>query len=464
MAFFDRTGRRLDLKVVYWGPARGGKTTSLRSLHAAFPPYDRGDVQSVETEDERTYFFDYAPLDLPRYGDLQVRVNAYTVPGQAIYAATRRRILRGCDGVIFVADATAGLEANEASWRQLDAELVAREQGGRPYPVLLALNKMDVAGSAASAEVERRLREVTPKREPAGVVETTATRGTGVVRSFRIALLASAAHALGTDPASGARTARQALLRALEAQLSVTDHGWTAESAAPRATTVVHPSEGEPDLAGLEVALEATSRWTDRDRDARRLERESALARTIAEVGRRCLAARDAEDVARSTLAAIVPGLEALGGWIGLPGPAGGDRTFDAQGPAADAWGLAPLARHAEGKGGGLRTVDVPPGGHASLPRGARAVSIAFAAEGGTGWLLVAGPAPQGLGSEVEWLLPPVAACVELALDRLAAAAALRRANGELERRVHLRSADAERERGTRAASGPTEPGSAGAA
>ena len=82
MAQVDSTAKRLELKVIYWGPSRGGKTTTVRSLYGACEERHRGELSSVETEDERTYFFDYAPMDLPRYKGFAIRVHCYTVPGQ----------------------------------------------------------------------------------------------------------------------------------------------------------------------------------------------------------------------------------------------------------------------------------------------------------------------------------------------------------------------------------------------
>src|SRR5262249_41464721 len=101
MAPIDRARRTLDPRAVSWGPAGGGKTTTLRSVHGAFDPATRGELSSVDTEDERTYFFDYAPLDLPRWRGFSLRAHAYTVPGQEAYVETRRRILRGADAVLF---------------------------------------------------------------------------------------------------------------------------------------------------------------------------------------------------------------------------------------------------------------------------------------------------------------------------------------------------------------------------
>ncbi len=205
VAYLDRPAHRLDLKLVYWGPARGGKTTSLRSLHGSFTPGDRGEMQSVETADEQTYFFDYAPLELPRYRDLQIRVHAYTVPGQEVYVETRRRILRGADGVLFVADATpAAAEANLVAWRQPTEELARLDLGRRPHPVVVTVNKLDLPGARAVTDVVASLTGAVPTRGIVDMVGTSALLGRGVGQSFRRALVAAAAHALADESTAGA--------------------------------------------------------------------------------------------------------------------------------------------------------------------------------------------------------------------------------------------------------------------
>ena len=181
MAYLDRAARRLDLKLIYWGPGRGGKTTSLRSLHGAFAPADRGEIQSVETADERTYFFDYAPLDLPRYGDYAVRVHAYTVPGQDIYVETRRRILRGADGVDLRRrrDVRPRRLGNQSSWRQLDEALDGdRAAAGTRSRSSWRSTRSISPTRCARPRRWRRSRSVVPDRAPIDVVETTAIRGT----------------------------------------------------------------------------------------------------------------------------------------------------------------------------------------------------------------------------------------------------------------------------------------------
>jgi signal recognition particle receptor subunit beta len=208
MPHLDRANRRLELKLVYWGPARGGKTTSLRSLHGACDAAERGELSSVDTEDERTYYFDYAPMNLPRYRDFAIRVNAYTVPGQEAYVETRRRILRGADAVIFVADCRPEAQAaNLSSWRQLDDCLRAIEGTGAQRPVIIAANKQDVPGAIRGDETGRRLATAVPARSFVDLVEATAVAGKGVVRCFRSALVAASSWPRSTRASAGAPTA-----------------------------------------------------------------------------------------------------------------------------------------------------------------------------------------------------------------------------------------------------------------
>jgi signal recognition particle receptor subunit beta len=449
VAYLDRARRRLDLKVVYWGPARGGKTTSLRSLHAAFSSADRGDVQSVETADERTYFFDYAPIDLPRYRDLEIRVHFYTVPGQPAYTETRRRVLRGADGALFVADATPeASEANEAAWRQLDEELDRLESGGRRLPVLLAVNKLDVPGAVGAKETAARLAAAAPGRTPVDVVETTATRGTGIVRCFRGILVAAAEHALASDTSPGAEVAREELVAALRGHLHGTEDGGAVEGG--RRFLVVPTSPTEPHLAGLEVALEATRWLTERDLDVRELRRQQAIARLLVEIGRSCLEASEPEGLVRSLVVALVRSLHGAAGWIGLPDPAGGESVFDPRGRVTDAGLLDRLARVAgrDVAPGTTTPVEVPAGlrpardGEAS-----HGVLAPFAAGGGRrGWILVLGKADRAI-VDAEVVLAPAGAYLGLTLARLAALDHLREANAVLEQRVEERTQDLRRER-----------------
>lgn len=453
MAYLDRPAHRLDLKLVYWGPARGGKTTSLRSLHGSFTPADRGEMQSVETADEQTYFFDYAPLELPRYRDLQIRVHAYTVPGQEVYVETRRRILRGADGVLFVADATpAAADANVVAWRQLDEELTRLDLGRRAHPVVVTVNKLDLPGARAVDDVVASLAAAVPARAIVDTIGTSALLGRGVGRSFRRALVAAAAHALADESTAGAVSVRNAFLDALDAHLARSDDGAPVDDRpTTRRSVVVTRGPAGPDVAGLEVALDAARQMNDRDQHVRDLHRQQALARLLLEVGRLCLEANDPAELARAVLSALVPDLDGTAGWVGLPDPAGAEHVFDARGKARDAAALSQFVRVlARGVAAGASVpVEFPAGVDLSGAHdGRRGVLSTFSAGGGRrGWLLVLGTVERGLCEGAASVCEPAGAFVGLTLGRLAANARLQETNGQLERRVEERTLDLRRER-----------------
>ena len=452
MAYLDRAAKRLDLKIVYWGPGKGGKTTSLSSLHGAFAPADRGSIQSIETADERTYFFDYAPLEMPRYGDLEVRVHAYTVPGQDMYVETRRRILRGADGVIFVADATPSAQlANQFSWRQLDEALTAMNGGNRPLPVLVAVNKVDLQGALRAPETMARLAVVAPDRAPVNVVETAAIRGTGIVRAFRTVLVAAAEHALSAEPSRGAEPDRARFLAAL------TDHVKGAEDGAPiaavgrRTAVVIDASHAPIDAAGLEIAMEASRRLAQRERDVRELHLQQAHGRLLIDVGRLCLEAKSVSALAGSVLTTLAWNLEAAMAWIGLPDADGGTDVFDAQGPAADGDAAERYARRIGVgiDGGATVAVEIPSdAGLRADAEGRRGELAPFeTGDGRRGWILLVGSRERGIAAGADDVLAPAGSCVGITLARLDALAWLQDSNIILERRVEERTLDLRKER-----------------
>jgi len=415
MAQLDLVGRKLDLKIVYWGPARGGKTTSLRSLHGGVASAGEGEIQSVETADERTYYFDYVPLDLPRYQDFEVRVHAYTVPGQDMYVETRKRILRGVDGVIFVADATPpAAAATAASWRQLDECLREIEVGKRPYPVLVAVNKNDVPGARRADEVRARLAELAPTRRPIDVIETAAVHGRGVVRCFRTLLVAAAEHALAGSAAGVAASAGREFVAKLDAYFRRVDDGAVVDGGDRRRAVVVAPNDAPHDPAGLEVALESTRWLTQRDRDVHELHRQHAHGRLLLDIGRLCLEAASPEEFACLVLSTLVWNLEASSGWIGIPDAAGGTRILDGKGPAPEAVarvvGRIAAARALDADAGETLRVEFPLGtGIPDGPDGRQGVLTPFATgDGRRGWVLLAlRTAGRGLGDETEDVLAP---------------------------------------------------------
>ena len=145
MAFINYALREINCKIVYYGPGLCGKTTNLQWIYEKANPNNKGKLISLATETDRTLFFDFLPLDLGSIGSLKVRFHLYTVPGQVFYNASRKLILKGIDGVIFVADSQeARFDANLESIDNLDKNL--KEQGFdlMKIPYVLQLNKRDM--------------------------------------------------------------------------------------------------------------------------------------------------------------------------------------------------------------------------------------------------------------------------------------------------------------------------------
>src|SRR5512132_898773 len=124
MVFLNYTAMQMTVKIVYYGPGLCGKTTNLSWIHAKTAPRSRGEMVSLETETDRTLFFDLLRLDVGGIGGMKVRLQLYTVPGQVFYNATRRLVLKGVDGVVFVADSQlAAMDANIESFKNLQQNL-----------------------------------------------------------------------------------------------------------------------------------------------------------------------------------------------------------------------------------------------------------------------------------------------------------------------------------------------------
>lgn len=180
MAQVDLHERQLTLKLVYFGPPRSGKTTNLRALHARVDAAGRGRLMTLDTRDDRTLFFDLLPIFF-RTSALSFRIKVYTVPGQPTHEATRRLVLQGADGVVFVADSAPDqVDANREAWagmsrNRADLGLVAA-------PVLVQYNKRDLPGAIDLATADR-FGEAGRVLYPASAV-----RGDGVLVTFLAAV------------------------------------------------------------------------------------------------------------------------------------------------------------------------------------------------------------------------------------------------------------------------------------
>src|SRR5260221_14322901 len=175
MTFINYAAREINCKIVYYGPGLCGKTTSLQWIYDKTNPQAKGKLISLATETDRTLFFDFLPLDLGEIRGFRTRFHLYTVPGQVFYDASRKLILKGVDGVVFVADSqTARMEANLESLRNLELNL--KEQGYelKTIPYVLQLNKRDLPTALPMEEMTRQLQY---KDEP--IFEARASKGTG---------------------------------------------------------------------------------------------------------------------------------------------------------------------------------------------------------------------------------------------------------------------------------------------
>jgi mutual gliding-motility protein MglA len=173
--------RELNIKVVYYGPGLSGKTTSLKSLYSVLKPDSRGELISLATEGDRTLFFDFLPIHLDRVNDLSVRLQTYTVPGQIFYDATRKMVLNGADGVVFVADSQrAALDANLESLDNLATNLAELGIDLDHFPMVLQYNKRDLPNALPVAALRENL-----NRRASAEFETVADKGQGVYATFK---------------------------------------------------------------------------------------------------------------------------------------------------------------------------------------------------------------------------------------------------------------------------------------
>ncbi len=159
VVFLNYTTMQMTAKIVYYGPGLCGKTTNLQFIHKKTAPGSRGEMVSLETEADRTLFFDLLPLDVGVIGGMKVRLQLYTVPGQVFYDATRKLVLKGVDGIVFVADSqVAMLDANVESFSNMETNL--RELGlaaGTDVPLVLQYNKRDIRNTLSIEELDQNL-------------------------------------------------------------------------------------------------------------------------------------------------------------------------------------------------------------------------------------------------------------------------------------------------------------------
>ena len=173
--------RKRNCKVVYYGPALAGKTTSLRYIYNKVNPDAKGKLVSLDTETERTLFFDFLPLALGEVLGYDTRFHLYTVPGQIFYNTSRKLILKGVDGIVFVADSQVErIEANLESMENLKINLKEEGYNIEDIPIVLQYNKRDLENISAVDELRKLLN---PKKKPE--FESIAIEGKGVFEALK---------------------------------------------------------------------------------------------------------------------------------------------------------------------------------------------------------------------------------------------------------------------------------------
>lgn len=181
MSFINYASREINVKLVYYGPGLCGKTTNLQYVYEKTNPNSKGKLISLATETDRTLFFDFLPLDLGTVRGFKTRFHLYTVPGQVFYDASRKLILKGVDGVIFVADSQeARMDANIESIENLQRNLQEHGFDLTTIPYVLQLNKRDLPTAVSVEEMVRVLRL---KNEP--YFESVALKGIGVFDTLK---------------------------------------------------------------------------------------------------------------------------------------------------------------------------------------------------------------------------------------------------------------------------------------
>ena len=181
MTFINYASREINCKIVYYGPGLCGKTTNLQYIYDQTNPGAKGKLISLATETDRTLFFDFLPLELGTVRGFKTRFHLYTVPGQVFYDASRKLILKGVDGVIFVADSQVErMDANVESVENLMTNLKSQGYDLLQIPFVLQLNKRDLPNVVPVDEMKRQLMK---KDEP--VIEAVAAKGTGVFETLK---------------------------------------------------------------------------------------------------------------------------------------------------------------------------------------------------------------------------------------------------------------------------------------
>ena len=235
--------KEIQCKIVYYGPGMSGKTTNLEVVHGKVPSDSRGELTSIATTGERTLYFDYMPLDLGQIAGICTKFQLYTVPGQIYYKSTRRLVLQGVDGIVFVADSSkAKLRENLESLEDLEQNLKEMGKALTDVPIIIQYNKRDLPDAMSIEELEK---EVNPHGFP--YTEAIATKGDGIFPTLKelSELVLEAVNKSGFAATRPKRAPRPAKTETPAAASAVAE----PVAAGAGASVVSRPVGGAPDAA-----------------------------------------------------------------------------------------------------------------------------------------------------------------------------------------------------------------------
>src|SRR5688572_13660256 len=181
MVLFNYATKEITAKIVYYGPGLCGKTTNLQFIYDSLPSNNKSKMLSLATKTDRTLFFDFLPLDLGKIRGMRTKLQLYTVPGQVYYNSTRQLVLKGADGIVFVADSQDfALDANQESLQNLEDNLKRQGIRLREMPLVIQYNKRDLPNTLPVAEIDKELNKL---QSPS--FESVATTGIGVEETLK---------------------------------------------------------------------------------------------------------------------------------------------------------------------------------------------------------------------------------------------------------------------------------------
>jgi mutual gliding-motility protein MglA len=251
MVFFNYATMQMAAKIVYYGPGLCGKTTNLHHIYAKTSPQSRGEMVSLETETDRTLFFDLLPIDVGVIGGFKTRLQLYTVPGQVFYNTTRKLVLKGVDGIVFVADSQRpAFDGNLESFKNLRENLQEIGLDADELPLVIQLNKRDLPNIVSAQEMIDAL----DPQGKFGHVESVASSGIGVFETLKLisklTLRTLRRRMTGDDARTAQPPARIAALRVRADELAARTAAARAAAQVPQNTpdVIQSPPERPPSL------------------------------------------------------------------------------------------------------------------------------------------------------------------------------------------------------------------------